>query len=300
MIKVENLIKSFGNDKILNNLNLNVKQGSVHGLLGPNGCGKTTLIKTLMGIYKQDDGSIKINEEEILDNSLLKNQIMYIPDELYFFNQYSVDDYAKFYSKIYPSFNKERYIKLKEVFDNIDTSKRIVKFSKGMQKQVAIWLGMCIMPKVIILDEPIDGLDPVVRKKVYNAIFQDVSERNTTVLISSHNLRELEGICDTVSILHEGKIIVENSIEDIKESIFKIQVAWKDKEPEKLLEDIKILSKSKTGSIHLLVVKDEKEEALAKIKQTSPLILDIIPLTLEEIFIYELGGKGYEIKNILI
>jgi len=200
MIEVQKLTKSFGKYKVLDDLNLRVNKASVYGLLGPNGAGKTTLIKHLTGLYRQDQGIVTIDSQPIYENSEVKSQMVYIPDDLYFFSQYSIDETAKFYAKIYPEWNWNRYEQLKQVFP-IDSKRRVVKLSKGMQKQVAFWLGICTMPRVMILDEPVDGLDPVMRKKVWNLILQDVAERQVSVLVSSHNLRELEDVCDHIGIL---------------------------------------------------------------------------------------------------
>ncbi|MCX7711262.1 MAG: ABC transporter ATP-binding protein [Clostridia bacterium] len=299
MIEVKNLRKSFGRFKALDNLNIHVKEASVYGLLGPNGAGKTTLIKHLVGIYRQDAGTVLISGKPIDNHSELKSSIVYIPDELYFFPQYSIDETARFYASIYSNWNWERYELLKQVFP-IETKRRVTRLSKGMQKQVAFWLGICMMPKIMILDEPVDGLDPVMRKKVWNLILQDVAERQTTVLVSSHNLRELEDVCDHVGILHHGKIVVERELDNMKSDIHKLQVAFAREIPENFAQDMEILHRTQNGSVILLIARGSKEHLVSKVQKSNPVILDILPLTLEEIFIYELGGMGYEVQNILI
>ncbi|MEW9123031.1 MAG: ABC transporter ATP-binding protein [Thermotaleaceae bacterium] len=299
MIEVKNLTKSFGSFKALDNLDIQVKQGSVYGLLGPNGAGKTTLMKHLAGIYLQDAGTVQIKGESVYENPQIKASIVYISDDLYFFSQYSIDDMANFYGDLYPTWSWERYELLKGVFP-IDSKRRITRLSKGMQKQVAFWLGICLMPELMILDEPVDGLDPVMRKKVWNLVLQDVAERQTTVLISSHNLRELEDVCDHVGILHNGKIVVERELDNIKSDIHKLQLAFSGEIPKDLLQDQEILHSSQNGSVLLMIAKGNKETLLSKIQKTNPVILDVLPLTLEEIFIYELGGLGYDIQNITI
>lgn len=299
MIEVRNLTKSFGKFKALDDLNIHVKEASVYGLLGPNGAGKTTLIKHLAGIYRQDAGSVLINGKPVDNNEALKASIVYIPDELHFFSQYSIHEMAVFYSRLYPTWNWERYELLKQVFP-IDTKRRATRLSKGMQKQVAFWLGISIMPELLILDEPVDGLDPVMRKKVWNLILQDVAERRTTVLVSSHNLRELEDVCDHVGILHNGKIVVERELDNMKSDIHKLQVAFSEGVPNELLKDIEVLHQTRNGSVLLIIARGEKDTLVSKLQKANPVILDILPLTLEEIFIYELGGMGYEIQNILI
>lgn len=299
MIEIKNLVKNFGSFKALDDLNINVKKASVYGLLGPNGAGKTTLIKHLAGIYRQDAGTILIEGKPVYDNAELKSSIVYIPDDFYFFSQYSINEMAKFYSQLYKNWNWQRYELLREVFP-IDPKRRVTRLSKGMQKQVAFWLCICTMPKLMILDEPVDGLDPVMRKKVWNLILQDVAERETTVLVSSHNLRELEDVCDHVGILHEGKIMVDRELDNMKSDIHKLQVAFSGEIPVNFLKDIKVLHKTQNGSVLLLIVKGEKENLISKFKASNPVILDILPLTLEEIFIYELEGTGYEVQNIII
>jgi len=303
MIEVKNLSKSFGKFQALKNLDIHVKKGSIYGLLGPNGAGKTTLIKHLVGIYHQDTGNVLVSNQPVYENSKIKSLLFYIPDDLYFFSQYNIEEIARFYSSIYPSWNAERFQLLKKVFP-IDTKRRIIRLSKGMQKQVAFWLGICTMPQIMILDEPVDGLDPVMRKKVWNLILQDVAERQTTVMVSSHNLRELEDVCDHVGILHNGSILVEKELDDLKMDIHKFQVAFAGEIPkgfpEELLPKEAILHREQSGSVQLMIAKGNKEELLSTIQQTNPVVLDVLPLTLEEIFIYELGGTGYDIQNILI
>jgi len=299
MIEVGSLDKRFGSYKVLDALDIHVKESSVYGLLGPNGAGKTTLIKHLAGIYRQDSGTVKIGGEPVYENSDVKSSVAYISDDLYFFSQYSIDEMAKFYSSLYPRWNWERYTQLSQVFP-IDRKKRITRLSKGMQKQVAFWLSISTMPKVMLLDEPVDGLDPVMRKKVWNLILQDVAEHQTTVMVSSHNLRELEDVCDHVGILHNGKIIVERELDNMKSDIHKLQVAFSSGIPDNFLQEEEILHQIQNGSVLLMIIKGQREKITSKVHAANPIIFDILPLTLEEIFIYELGGLGYDIKNILI
>ena len=299
MIEAQKLTKSFGKYKVLDDLNLSIHKASVYGLLGPNGAGKTTLIKHLTGLYRQDQGMVTIDNQPVYENPEVKAQMVYIPDDLYFFSQYSIDETAKFYAKTYPEWNWNRYEQLKQVFP-IDSKRRVIKLSKGMQKQVAFWLGICTMPRVMILDEPVDGLDPVMRKKVWNLILQDVAERQVSVLVSSHNLRELEDVCDHIGILHNGKIVVERELDDMKSDVHKFQLAFSAEIPAGFLEGPEVLHRTQTGSILLLIARGDKHELIQKVKLANPVILDVLPLTLEEIFIYELGGMGYDIQNIIL
>lgn len=298
MIKAENVCKAFEDLEALNNVNINVEKGSIYGLIGSNGAGKTTLIKTLVGIYKQDSGKVTIDGEEVFENTKIKSRMAFIPDALYFFSQYSVRDMASFYSSIYSSWSESRYEILKLAF-NIDERKKVHKLSKGMQRQVAFWIALSCMPEILILDEPLDGLDPVMRQKVKNLIVQDVAERQMTVFISSHNLRELEDLCDHIGILHEGNLILEKDLDDLKCDIHKIQVAFKENITGNILSDVDILYEETRGSIKLFIVKGDKENIIEQLAVYEPVLLDILPLTLEEIFIYEMGDVGYEVKNFI-
>jgi ABC-2 type transport system ATP-binding protein len=299
VIEVRGLTKSFGKLKALVNVDISIEKGAVYGLLGPNGAGKTTLIKHLAGVYRQDAGTVAVDGQPVYENPAVKSFLVYIPDELYFFSQYSIEETAEFYASLYPNWNWERYRLLKQVF-SIDPQRRITRLSRGMQKQVAFWLGISTMPRVMLLDEPVDGLDPVMRKKVWNLVLQDVAERQTTVLVSSHNLRELEDVCDHVGILHNGSVLVERDLDDLKTDVHKLQLAFTGEVPADLLETETVLHRQQSGSILQIIVKGDKDRILSEVRRAEPVILDILPLTLEEIFIYELGGRGYDIQSILI
>ena len=304
MIKVENVIKTFDGFKALDGLNLHVEKGSVYGLVGPNGAGKSTIIRHLTGIYRQDSGKITIDGQEVFDNADIKKRIAYIPDDLYFFLNSDMDDMAKFYQGIYKDYNMDRYNKLLSVITTIDRKKTIRKMSKGMQKQAAFVLAMCQMSDVMILDEPVDGLDPVMRRQIWSLLMQDVTERQVTVLVSSHNLRELEDVCDTVGIMNQGKMLLEKSLFSMQEDITKLQVAFKDNNSPEITEEsidgVNLLSNTKNGSVYTLIVKCSEEEIKTKLSKYDPLLLDTVPLTLEEIFIHELGGEQYGIKEIIL
>ncbi len=299
MIHVENLTKKFGDFTALDGLCMHVPQGCVYGLVGPNGAGKTTLIKHIVGVLQQNEGSFTVAGENLYENIACKQNVVYIPDDVFFYKSYTIKDMKKLYQSIYPRFSAERYEKLKDVF-GIDENKRVMRLSKGMQKQVAFWLGICTMPQLMVLDEPVDGLDPVMRRRVWNLILQDVAENKTTVLISSHNLRELESVCDHVGILHQGKIVIEKQLDDIKSDVHKLQLAFKGEFPQKLLEALNPMHTSAFGSVHMVIARGSMEKLTECIKAYDPLIMDILPLTLEEVFIYELGGMGYEFKDILL
>jgi len=297
MIKCIDVTKKFDGFKALSSLTMTVPKGSVFGLVGPNGAGKTTLIKNIMGILKPDEGSILVDGEPSYENPSVKEKIFYISDDLFFFQSYSIKEMANFFRDIYKNFSMERFESLSEVFE-IDVNRKVTKLSKGMQKQVMFWLGISTMPEILILDEPVDGLDPVMRKRVWGVLMQDVSERGTTVLISSHNLRELEDVCDHVGILSEGRVVIEKSIDDVKGNFHKVQVAFEGDIPENIFNELEIVNKSRFGSVNLLIVKGNAEEIEKVFKEANPLIFDILSLTLEEVFIYEMGGLNYEIKSV--
>ena len=297
MIKVNNLDKSFDGFKALSDLNLNVRKGSIYGLVGTNGAGKTTLIKHVTGILKPDRGEILIEEESIYENIPLKERVGYIPDDLYFFSTYNLKESAKFYRSIYPNWSQERYEHMVKQFE-LNDIRKLSKFSKGMQKQAAFILTMSSMPDYLILDEPIDGLDPIIRKLVWKYIVEDVAEREMTVLVSSHNLRELEGICDSIGILSKGKMMIERDLDELKSDIHKIQVAFKTP-VENPYHDLNVLHKESRGTVDLLIIRNRKEIVENVINKSHPVIFDMLPLSLEEIFIYELGGGDNEIESII-
>ncbi|MGY4690667.1 ABC transporter ATP-binding protein [Salibacterium sp. K-3] len=300
MIDVQNLTKTFENETAVHDLNLSVKQGSIYGLLGSNGAGKTTLLKMLAGIYRQDEGNVHIKGEPVYENVPLKQDIVFIPDTPYFLPQASIKQMADYYRSFYPNWNEQRYAKLQQVFQ-IDPKRKIQRLSKGMKRQVAFWLSLSVMPDVLILDEPIDGLDPVMRQKIKNLLFQDIAEREVTVIISSHNLREIEDICDHVGIMHEGTLRIEKELDELKSDTHKIQTAFDSEETkESMTAGLNILHEEKRGSVYLLIVRGNRREIEKHIRPYEPLVFDLLPLTLEEIFIYEMGGIGYEIESVLL
>lgn len=296
MIKATELVKSFDGYRALDGFSINVPQGSVYGLVGPNGAGKSTFLRHLAGIYTQDSGSITIDGQPVFENTDIKSRISFIPDDLFFFLQASQRDMMKFYKSIYPRFSVERYEKLKQVF-KLNEKTPIRRFSKGMQKQSAFWLSMCMMPDILLLDEPVDGLDPVMRRQIWSLILSDVAERGTTVLVSSHNLRELEDVCDHVGIVHQGKMLLERSLSDIQGNTVKLQIVPKDDE---LPEGIEILHTTSTGRMKTLIVRGTPGEVSARAHASAPVYYELLPLTLEEIFIYELGGVDYAVNEIIL
>lgn len=298
MIEVKELVKRFDGFAALDGATLSIPTGSVYGLVGPNGAGKSTLIRHLTGIYRQDGGTISVGGEDIWENAALKARMAAIPDDWYYFLQATVRDMMRFYRGFYPHFNMERYEKLKEVF-SIDEKRVIRRLSKGMQKQVAFWLALCCMPDYLILDEPVDGLDPVMRRQVWSLVMGDVAERGTTVLVSSHNLRELEDVCDHVGIMDHGKVLLERSLAQLQENMVKLQVVFRDG-MDTVPPELPVLHTSRVGRVHTLIMRMNAQEATERLMAYQPMLVDAVPLTLEEIFIYELGGADYAVKDIVL
>ena len=297
MIEVKDLRKRFGNFQALNGLTLTVPTGSVYGLVGPNGAGKTTAMKHITGVYRQDGGEVLLDGQTVFENPAVKEKIAYIPDEIYYFPQAGIRDMAAFYKGLYPKFNMERYQKLGEAF-RLDEKMPMKRMSRGMQKQAAFRLAMSLMPEVLVLDEPVDGLDPVMRRQIWSLLLGDVAERGMTVLISSHNLRELEDVCDYVGIIHGGKTLLERSLSELQDNIVKAQLVLP--EGGTLPESLNILHESRVGQVITLILRGKQEELSAELKALNPLFYDLLPLSLEEIFIYELGGEHYEVQDILL
>jgi ABC-2 type transport system ATP-binding protein len=294
VIDIINGYKSLGDKEVLKDINIKVEKGSIFGLIGPNGSGKTTLIKNITGIYKLDSGDVKVNGESVFDNHNIKNIIGYVTDENNLYNYFNLKDTVKFYSYSYKSFNKDRFNKLNEIFQ-LPEKKSIRKFSKGMKMRLSIMLNLSIMPEVLVLDEPTNGLDPIVKRQFFNILLEDVAERGTTVFISSHNLSELERICDSIAILNNGEVKYSNSIENMKKSIRKIQVVFKDKAPEDLESWSEVIKTEKLGRVYNIVTKDYNKEFVDNLNNCGIMFQEEIDLSLEDMFIYSVGGDvNYE------
>lgn len=297
MIEVRGLVKEFDGFRALDGVDITVPEGSIYGLVGPNGAGKSTLIRHLTGIYSPNKGTVKIAGEPVWENPAVKTKIAYIPDDYYAFLQASPRDMMRFLKGIYPAFDMDRYKRLRDVFE-IDEKRLVRRLSRGMQKQMAFWLSLCCRPEILVLDEPVDGLDPVMRRQVWSLIMSDVAEYGTTVLVSSHNLRELEDVCDRVGIMNGGKMLLERSLDELQENIVKLQIVLD--EGKELPESLDVVHSSRIGRVVTLIVRGRSEEITSKISDVRPLFMDVIPLTLEEIFIYELGGADYAVKDIIL
>ena len=298
MIEVKNVVKTFDGFRALDDLTMTVPHGAVYGLVGPNGAGKSTIIRHLAGIYRQDSGDVLVDGQPVYENTAVKSRMAVIGDDWYYFPQSGIREMAKFLAGIYPDFSWERYEKLKQVFP-LDEKMMLRRMSKGMQKQAAFWLMVCCMPEYLILDEPVDGLDPVMRRQVWSLLLGDVAERGTTVLVSSHNLRELEDVCDHVGILDHGKVLLERSLEQLQDNMVKLQVVFPEG-MDAVPAELPVLHAAKLGRIHTLILRMNAQRAEELLAQYHPLLVDAVPLTLEEIFIYELGGADYAVKDIVL
>ena len=293
MLELKHVTKTFGGFKALDDLTMTVPQGAVYGLVGPNGAGKSTIIRHLTGVYRPDSGTITMDGQPVYENPVQKARIGYIPDDVFYFPSASLEEMRRYYRSMYPKFDDALFDRLYEIFQ-LPKKGQMRRFSKGMQKQAAFHLTICTRPDVMVLDEPVDGLDPVMRRQVWNLILSDVAQRGTTVLISSHNLRELEDICDHVGIMDHGKMLLERSLADMQGATHKLQMVGE------VPEGLEVLHESQVGRLKTLVVRGSAEEITATVQAAQPVYFDVLPLSLEEIFIYELGGVNYEVKNIVL
>ncbi len=300
MIEGKEVSKSFDGLQALDGLTMTVPSGSIYGLVGPNGAGKSTILRHITGIYRPDQGTITVDGKPVYEDPAVKARLASIPDELYYFLSASTRDMMRFYRGFYPKFDIARYRALRDIFTTVDEKRPIRRLSKGMQKQSAFWLALCCRPDYLILDEPVDGLDPVMRRQVWSLLMGDVAEHGTTVLVSSHNLRELEDVCDHVGILSKGRVLIERSLSDLQGNVVKMQVVFQEKELPQLPEDMQVLHVSQVGRIHTLIVRGQAEEVINRLAVYAPILMEALPLTLEEIFIYELGGEDYAVRDIVL
>ena len=300
MIKVINVVKTFDGFRALDGQTMTAEKGSIYGLVGPNGAGKSTILRHIMGIYRPDSGSVLVDGDQVYENPAVKAKIAAIPDDLYYFNSASTRDMMRFYRGMYPGFDVKRYESLAEAFPEVDEKQPVRRLSKGMQKQSAFRLALCCNPELLVLDEPVDGLDPVMRRQVWKLLMEDVAQRGTTVLVSSHNLRELEDVCDHVGILSHGKVLLERSLTDLQDNVVKLQLAFQEPELPELPKDLNILHTSQIGRVFTLIVRGSPAEIKTRMAVYSPILMEALPLTLEEIFIYELGGEDYAVRDIVL
>lgn len=292
MIKVENLVKRFDDVVAVNNVSCEINDGCIYGLVGSNGAGKSTFLRLLSGVYRGDGGSITVDGQPVYENPYVKKDIVFVADELYFLPQSNMNAMAKMYAACYSNFDVNRFKTLCKEF-NLNPKKNLNTFSKGMRRQAATVLALSARPKYLFLDETFDGLDPIIRNLVKRTIYEDVLERRTTVILASHSLRELEDTCDQLALLHKGGIVLESDIQNLKTAMFKVQAAFSDTFDRSRFENIDVASYSQKGSVANLIVRGNKEEVEQKLASLNPLLIDILPLSLEEVFVYEMDALGY-------
>lgn len=300
MVEIEGLVKTFDGVRALDGLDMRVPRGAVYGLVGPNGAGKTTLLRHIAGVWRQDAGTVLVDGRQVYEDPELKSRLFSISDDLYYFLSASTRDMMEFYRGFYPRFDLGRYEALRPAFPAVAEKQAIRRLSKGMQKQSAFWLALSCRPDLLVLDEPVDGLDPVMRRQVWRLVMEDVEKRGLTVLVSSHNLRELEDVCTHVGVLSKGKLLLQRSLSDLQGSLTKMQVVFQERELPKLPEDMELLHVSQVGRIHTLIVRGTAEEVTNRLAVYAPILMEALPLTLEEIFIYELGGDDYAVRDIVL
>mgnify|MGYP001852182727 FL=1 len=300
MIEAKAVSKSFDGFPALNDLDMTVPKGSIYGLVGPNGAGKSTILRHLCGVYRPDSGVITVEGQPVYENPAIKERMVVIPDDVYYYGSASVREMMKFYRGMYPTFSMERFEQLTEAFPEVDAKRPIRRMSKGMQKQAAFWLAMSCCPDYLLLDEPVDGLDPVMRRQVWSLLMGDVAERGTTVLVSSHNLRELEDVCDHVGILSHGQVVIERSLSQLQGTTVKLQVAFPDGVQPGLPQGMEVLHQSQLGRVYTYIVRGRADEVQQQVEAVHPLFVEALPLSLEEIFIYEMGGNDYAVRDIVL
>ena len=298
MIKISNLSKRYDKENVIDNLNCEIKTGSIYGLVGSNGAGKSTLLRLINGIFRQDNGVILIDDEEVFENEKIKQELVFVPDDLFFYPSYTLLDTAKYYEAMYKKFDMEYLKKLANIL-KLDLNKKISSLSKGMKRQCALICALSTRSKYMFFDETFDGLDPVIRNTMKKIIAKQMEEDNTTIVMTSHNLRELEDICDNLGLLHKGGILFESDIDSIKTNMYKVQISLSNDFSIDSFKNINILSYKKIGSVATLIIDDKDNDSKKKLEKLKPIILDYLPLTLEEVFIYEMEALGYEFNEII-
>lgn len=296
MIRAAGITKKFGSFTALDEVTCNIMDGCVYGLVGSNGAGKSTFLRVLAGIYKPDEGVAYFDDEPVYENPSVKEQISFVADELYFLTGANMKKMAIMYKRLYDNFDMDRFNELTEIF-GLDPDKNIANFSKGMRRQASIILTLSTRAKYMFFDETFDGLDPVMRNLVKKLICDDVAEKGSTVIITSHSLRELEDICDHLALLHKGGLVLDSDVLEMKTTQFKVQVAFEEKFNESKFWDMNITRYRQEGSVANMIVNGDREEMIKRFRDMNPIILDILPLTLEEVFTYEMEALGYEFNK---
>ncbi len=298
MIKIDKLSKKFDKDYVLKDLTFNIRDNSIYGLVGANGAGKSTLLRIIMGIFEADSGNITVDDEIVNENSKLKQKMVFVPDDLYFYPGYTLMDMGKYYQSLYEKFDMNYFKELAGLL-NLDLHRKINNFSKGMKRQCALICAISTNADYMFFDETFDGLDPVIRNTMKKIIIKQMNKKKTTVVMTSHNLRELEDICDNLGLLYQGGILFESEIDTIKTNMYKVQISLKNDFDRDDFKDIDILSFKKQGSVATIIVKDEDGSSKKKLEKMKPVILDYLNLTLEEVFIYEMEALGYEFNKFI-
>ena len=300
MIEIKNVTKRFGEYEAVSHMNLSIGNGIVYGLLGTNGAGKSTLLRMIAGVIQPDEGVVLLDNVNVYDNPEAKSKMFYISDDQYFFAHSSGAEMVKYYSAVYENFDMEQFEQLTETL-SLDKKRKIDTFSKGMKKQMSIVLGVCAKTEYLLCDETFDGLDPVMRQAIKSLFAKEMSERTFTPIIASHNLREIEDICDNIGLLHKGGVILSKELDEVKVGMHKIQCVFKNEgEYEKFTQACKVVSTKQTGSMYTITVNGSREEVEAKLASVDTIFCETLPLTLEEIFICETEGVGYDIKKLII
>ena len=297
MIEITGLTKAFERENVLENLNCKIKDSCIYGLVGANGAGKSTLLRIINGVYKEYNGNIIIDGKSINDKSIKQNMV-FVPDDLFYFGGYTLKDMASFYNSLYTNFDTEYFNGLAKLL-KLDTNKKMNTLSKGQKRQSSLILALSTKAKYMFFDETFDGVDPVVRNLLKKIIAKHMEANNSTIIMTSHNLRELEDICDNLGLLYKGGILFESDIDSLKTNMFKVQISLKSDFKEEDFKGLDILSFKKKGSVATIIIKGDKEEAKEYLEKLKPLILDFLPLTLEEIFIYEMEVLGYAFEDII-
>ena len=297
MIKIDNLSKSYGKKKVLDNLKCLIKTNSIYGFVGANGTGKSTLLRIINDIFKADSGNIEIDGEIVNNNQEVKQKLVFVPDDLYFFPNYTLKDMANFYKSMYKKFDMEYLEKLASTL-KLDMNSKIQNFSKGMKRQCAIICAICTNADYMFFDETFDGIDPVIRNLLKKIIAKQMDKKETTIIMTSHNLRELEDICDNLALLYKGGILFESDVNTLKTNMFKIQISLKEEFDKETFSNLDMLNFKKSGSVATIILKGEREKAEEQLKKMNPIILDFLPVTLEEMFIYEMEVLGYEFNQV--
>lgn len=298
MIKIDKLSKKYEKDYVLKDLSCTILDNSIYGLVGANGSGKSTLLRTIMGIYEADSGVISVSGESVYDNEIIKQKMVFVQDDLFFYPGYTLMDTARYYQSMYKDFDIN-YLKELAGMLNLSLDKKISIFSKGMKRQCALICAICTNADYMFFDETFDGLDPVIRNTMKKILIKQMNKKDTTIVMTSHNLRELEDICDNLGLLYQGGILFESDVDTIKTNMFKVQISFENNFDKEDFEDFDILSFKKTGSVATIIIKDNDGKSKNKLEKMKPLILDYLPLTLEEVFIYEMEALGYEFNKFI-